>query len=126
MPASDDYLLYDRDCPACHRYVEVSRLRQLYPALRILNARAEPALVAELRRAGREINEGVVLSLGGRLYFGAEATRQIAILGRAAPSRWRRTLLAALGTAPWARALYPWLNGGRKLLLRLLGRPPIR
>jgi predicted DCC family thiol-disulfide oxidoreductase YuxK len=126
MQASDDYLLYDGDCPACHRYVEMSRLRQLYPKLRVLNARAEPALVAALRSSGQEINEGMVLSLDGRVYFGAEATRQIAILGRSVPSLWRRTLLAAFGTAPWARALYPVLNGGRKILLRLLGRPPIR
>ena len=121
----DDYLLYDGDCPACHRYVEIARLRQLYPDLRIRNARTEPGLVAELRRAGREINEGMVLHLGGTLYFGAEATRQIAILGRSVPSAWRRTLLATIGAAPWSRALYPVLNCGRKLLLRLLGRGPI-
>ena len=30
--------------------------------------------------------------------------------------------LYAVGGAPWSRALYPWLNRGRQLLLRLLGR----
>jgi predicted DCC family thiol-disulfide oxidoreductase YuxK len=117
-----DFLLYDGECPACSAYVAISRLRQLYPGLRIASARDEPALVAELRRAGYEINEGMVLSLGRQLHFGPEATRMIAILGRASPSKWRQALLAAIGTAPWARRLYPWLNRARQLLLKLLGR----
>lgn len=117
-----DFLLYDGDCPACSAYVAMARLRQLYPDLRIMSARTEPALVAELRRQGYEINEGMVLSLDGTVYFGADATRMIAVLGRSSPSYWRRAALGFLGTAPWARPLYPWLNRGRQLLLRLLGR----
>jgi predicted DCC family thiol-disulfide oxidoreductase YuxK len=120
-----DFLLYDGECPACSAYVAMSRLRQLYPGLRILDARAEPALVAELRRLGYEINTGMVLSLDGVIHFGADATRAIAVLGRAGPSRWRRTMLGAIGTAPWSRRLYPWLNRGRSALLRLLRRGPI-
>jgi predicted DCC family thiol-disulfide oxidoreductase YuxK len=117
-----DYLLYDGECPACSAYVAMSRLRRLYPALRIMDARTAPALVEELRGRGYEINKGMVLSLDGTIHFGAEATRMIAVLGRASPSRWRRVALAFVGTAPWAGALYPWLNRGRGLLLRLLGR----
>jgi hypothetical protein len=46
----------------------------------------------------------------------------IATLGRASPSRWRRAALGFVGTAPWTRPLYPWLNRGRLLMLMLLGR----
>jgi len=120
--AGADFLLYDGACPACSAYVAMSRLRRLYPGLRVMSARAEPALVARLRAAGYEINEGMVLSLGGAIHFGPGATRMIAVLGRASPSRWRRTALAFFGAAPWARRLYPWLNRTRGLLLRLLGR----
>jgi predicted DCC family thiol-disulfide oxidoreductase YuxK len=120
--AGADFLLYDGDCPACSAYVAMSRLRRLYPGLRVVNARSEPALVARLRAEGFEINEGMVLSLGGVIHFGPEATRMIAVLGRASSSRWRRVALTFLGTAPWARRLYPWLNRARGLLLRMLGR----
>jgi predicted DCC family thiol-disulfide oxidoreductase YuxK len=117
-----NFLLYDGDCPACSAYVAMARLRQLYPDLRIVSARTEPGLVFELRRNGYEINDGMVLSLDGKIYYAAEATRMIAMLGRETSSRWRRTALDIAGTAPWSRPLYPWLNRGRLLLLRMLGR----
>lgn len=123
--ADADFLLYDGECPACSAYVAMSRLRQLYPGLRVMSARSEPALVAELRGKGYEINEGMVLCLDGVIHYGPDATREIAVLGRSSPSRWRRAALAAVGTAPWARRLYPWLNRMRLLLLRMLGRKPI-
>jgi predicted DCC family thiol-disulfide oxidoreductase YuxK len=120
-----DFLLYDGECPACSAYVALARMRQLYPRLRVLDARVEPALVAELRDQGYEINEGMVLCLDGVLHFGADATRMIALLGSSSPSRWRRAVLWLVGTAPWSRRLYPWLNRGRGVLLRLLRREPI-
>ena len=70
-----NFLLYDGECPACRSYVAIARLRQLWPDLRILDARQEPELVTDLRAIGYEINEGFVLSLGDRIYFGPEATR---------------------------------------------------
>ena len=78
-----NFLLYDGDCPACSAYVAIARLRQLYPDLHIISARSEPALVASLRQRGFEINEGMVLSLEGRIYFAADAVHMIATLGRA-------------------------------------------
>jgi predicted DCC family thiol-disulfide oxidoreductase YuxK len=117
-----DYLLYDGECPVCSAYVAMARLRRLYPDLQVLDARSEPDLVAELRGRGYEINEGMVLCLDGAIHFGADATRMIAVLGRASPSRWRRTALGLIGTAPWSRRIYPWLNRGRGVLLRLLRR----
>ncbi|MBO0764959.1 MAG: DUF393 domain-containing protein [Hyphomicrobiaceae bacterium] len=120
-----DYLLYDGECPACSAYLAMSRLQHLYPGLRVLDARTEPGLVADLRRRGYEINIGMVLCLGGKIHFGADATRLIAIFGHASPSWWRRFALTAIGSAPWSARLYPWLNHGRGILLRLLGRGPI-
>ncbi len=124
VPSS--YLLYDGECPACRSYVAFSRLRSLFPDLQLLDAREQPRLVAELRAAGYEINEGMVLKLGEAIHFGPEATRKIAELGQTAPSAVTRVGLAAIGSAPWSRALYPWLNRARMLLLRSLGRTLVR
>jgi len=120
-----DFLLYDGECPVCSAYVAMTQLRRHYPHIKVLDARTEPALVADLRRRGYEINEGMVLRLDGAIHFGPDATHMIAVLGRPSPSWWRKAALAGTGTAPWARRLYPWLNRMRGLLLRLLGRRPI-
>lgn len=117
IPMGADFLLYDGECPVCSAYVAMTQMRRLYPHLKVLDARTEPALVADLRRQGYEINEGMVLSLGGVVHFGAEATDTMARLGRASPSWWRRAGLSLLGAAP-----YRWLSRGRLALLRLLGR----
>ena len=118
---SKDYLLYDGEFPACSSYVAFSRLRRLHPSLKVLDARGEPALVEELRGRGYEINEGMVMQLDGEIFFGAEATRQIARHAREGGVL-RRALLDAIGDAPWSRALYPLLNRCRRLLLVMLGR----
>ena len=109
--------------PACRSYVAIARLRELWPDLRVLNARDEPERVAALRAENIEINDTFVLCLDGVTHTGAEATRLIALAGRV--HGWRGLVLAAIGTAPWARALYPWLARGRRLLLTLLRRPLI-
>jgi predicted DCC family thiol-disulfide oxidoreductase YuxK len=115
------YLLYDGECPACRTYVTFARLRETWPEVELLDARDEPDLVARLRAEGYEINDGLVLRLGDTIHYGAEATRVIgAAAGEQGPGR--RLVLAAIGTAPWSRRLYPWLNRGRKLLLAALGR----
>lgn len=120
MPGSFDentsYLLYDGECPACRAYVAMSRLREKHPGLAIWNARGQPERVREWRAKGYDINEGMILVLDGRLFFGAEATRMIALVGEpeSVPAR---GFLWTVGLAPWAKWLYPLLNRGRQFLL---------
>lgn len=122
MPSAEtDYILYDGECPACRSYMAVAGLRKARPELRIVDARQAPELVATLRTQGYEINEGMMVSLGGQLFFGADATRLIAELGKAGGPL-RAALLWAIGNAPWSMWLYPKLNWCRRLLLRMLGR----
>ena len=61
------------------------------------------------------------MQLDGEIFFGAEATRQIARHARDGGVL-RGVLLDAIGDAPWSRALYPLLNRCRRLLLVMLGR----
>jgi predicted DCC family thiol-disulfide oxidoreductase YuxK len=119
----EDYVLYDGACPACSRYVAATGLAGCN-RIALLDARAHPELVAEHAAAGRHIDDGMVVAVGGRMHFGAEATRKLAEIGQPA-TRARRFLLWSVGQAPWGEALYPALSAGRRLLLRLLGRPLI-
>jgi len=120
---SDDYVLYDGQCPACSRYVAATGLA-CRPDITLIDARHAPALVAEHAAAGRRIDDGMVVAVDGVMHFGADATRKLAEIGRPG-SAGRRLLLWFVGRAPWAGALYPALSTGRRWLLRGLGRPLI-
>jgi len=120
---SDDYVLYDGACPACSRYVAATGLKGRGD-ITLIDARTNPALVAEHAAAGRNIDDGMVVTVDGVTHFGAEATRKLAEIGRPA-TVWQRFLLWFVGAAPWAKPLYPTLSAGRRRLLRLLGRPLI-
>jgi len=117
---SDDYVLYDGACPACSRYVAATGLRERGD-ITLIDARTNPALVAEHAAAGRRIDDGMVVAIDGVVHYGADATRKLAEIGRPASGA-SRFLLWLVGTAPWARALYPALSAGRRGLLRLIGR----
>jgi predicted DCC family thiol-disulfide oxidoreductase YuxK len=116
----EDFVLYDGECPLCAGYIEMAKLDKS-PGPLPLDARQEPALVAAMRRRGLEVNDGMIASVNGRIYYGPEVTQLIAEKATAAPAA-ARGLLYAIGGGPWSRALYPLLVRGRGLLLRLRGR----
>jgi predicted DCC family thiol-disulfide oxidoreductase YuxK len=120
---SEDYVLYDGACPACSRYIAATGLARRRD-IALIDARADPALVAEHAAAGRKIDDGMVVAVDGVIHFGSDATRKLAEIGRPATAA-RRFLLWFVGKAPWADPLYPLLAAGRRSLLRLLGRPLI-
>ncbi len=123
-----NFVLYDGDCPICRGYMSLARLRAVCPDVSVLDARAHPNLVSQLRHDGYEVNDSIIVQVAqpdgrGRLVLmGADATRMIHDLGSAnGPTR--RLALWVIGGAPWRHALYPYLRACRNLLLRLARRP---
>jgi len=123
-PGQEVFVVYDGMCPFCSRYVMLYRIRQLAGRVHMIDARSDHPLVGEIRAAGLNLDNGMAVKWGGRLYHGADALHVLALLGTEdgafnAVNRWvfRRPKLG--------RALYPWMVAGRRLTLRLLGRPPI-
>lgn len=117
------YVLYDGACPACSRYIAATGLAERGD-IALIDARADPNLVAEHAAAGRAIDDGMVVAIDGAIHYGASAIRKLAEIGRPATPA-RRFLLWVVGKAPWANTLYPVLAAGRRRLLRVLGRPLI-
>ena len=100
-------IVYDGDCPFCSRYAALVTLQ---------DARAGGPLVARLTAEGYDLDEGMVLVYGGRIYHGADCMHMLALLsgGGGAANR----LFASVFRHPGAaRRLYP--------VLRLLGRDKI-
>jgi predicted DCC family thiol-disulfide oxidoreductase YuxK len=125
-PLRDDgaVLVYDGDCPFCSRYVALVRLRDSVGPVRLLNAREPDPFVDELRHAGYDLDEGMVLKYGGRIYHGADCIMMLAMLST--PVGPFNRVNAAIFRSPTAsRLLYPVLRTGRNAVLRLLGRTRI-
>jgi predicted DCC family thiol-disulfide oxidoreductase YuxK len=114
-------IVYDGDCPFCSRYVQLIRLRESLGPVRLVNARDGGPEVAEVREAGLDLNDGMVLKLDGRLYHGDECMHMLALLSTAS-GVFNRINAAVFSSPRAARMLYPVLRTGRNAALRLLGR----
>jgi predicted DCC family thiol-disulfide oxidoreductase YuxK len=115
------WLVYDGDCPFCSRYVTLVRLRKSLGRVELVNAREGGPIVDEVRQAGLDLDDGMVLKLGERYLHGAECIHALALM--TGPSDLFNRVNAALFRSPrLARFLYPILRTGRNATLRLLGR----
>lgn len=120
-PRGDAWLVYDGDCPFCSRYVRYLRLRQAAGPVRLVNAREGGPLVDELLRAGLDLDEGMVLKLGGRYYHGADCIHALALLSSGS-GLFNRINAKVFRSPQLSRVLYPVLRAGRNMTLRFLGR----
>jgi predicted DCC family thiol-disulfide oxidoreductase YuxK len=121
-PASEEtQIIYDGDCPFCTAYVRLSRLRESVGPVTLIDARQGGAVVDAARRAGFDLDQGMVLNYAGRSYHGADCLNMIALLSSRSGSFNKMT--STLFRHPTlARVSYPVLRGFRNLTLAALGR----
>ncbi len=117
-------VIYDGDCPVCSDYVKRARLRPEADGLELIDARQAPGEVARLRAADISLDDGLVVEVGGARYHGAEALYRLALMSSASAA-FNRMFFWWFRSRRRSRWSYPFLRGGRNLLLRLLGRRPI-
>ena len=115
------WVVYDGECPFCSSYVQLYRIRERVGQVHLVDARSVQPIVAEIRRAGLDLDEGMVVKSQGRLYHGADAMNLLAVLGSEG-TLFNRLNRALFSRPRLARFLYPPLVRGRRLALRLLGR----
>jgi len=116
----DIWLVYDGECPVCRSYVQHVRLKQAAGQLHLVDARKPSALREEIRAAGLQLDEGIVLKIGPQLYHGADAAHRLSLMTTTSGvfNRFNARLFASPRIA---RLAYPVLRAGRNALLRLLG-----
>src|SRR5262249_30730078 len=124
LPTDGATIVYDGECPFCSRYVALQRLRAGVGQVHLVDAREGGPIVAALRARGLDLNEGMALIHQGRVYHGADAIHQIALLSSGENGFSRATSRLFKNQAMATRA-YPVLRAGRNLALRLLGRKQI-
>jgi len=117
-------ILYDGHCPFCSSYVTMMRLREAVGKVELVDARGDDPRVAEAMSAGLDLDEGMVVIWEGRQFHGRDAVHLLATLSARGGllNELQRRVLAAPRRAA---ILYPALARGRRLFLRIIGRPPI-
>ncbi len=119
--APQNFLLYDGDCPFCTDYVQRVQLQKAVGPVALLNMRDHPDLAVAFRKQGYDLNEGMLLRLDGRTYWGADCINRLALIST------DNDLFNKLNAAVFRRpclsaALYPFMRRGRALTLALMGK----
>jgi predicted DCC family thiol-disulfide oxidoreductase YuxK len=120
----EPWIVYDGQCPFCSRYVRLVRLKETLGHVDLIDARQGGPQVEEARKAGMDLDDGMVLKLDGRLYHGADCIHMLALLSTPS-SRFNRLNAALFRSQTASRILYPVLRAGRNAVLRILGRSKI-
>ena len=77
-----NYLLYDKDCPFCRNYMKYQEMKDNFSDIKILNARDNMELVKELKMLNYNIDDGMILKLDDKIYFGDEVINFLAKNGK--------------------------------------------
>ncbi|WP_193184244.1 DUF4166 domain-containing protein [Nisaea sediminum] len=115
-------VVYDGACPICRSAAHAVTLRKEHGALALVDARTMPGhrLCRTAEAKGLDLDKGMLIEAGGRLYYGAEATLFLASYGD--PNRLTTKLARLLKRSRIAsETAYVMLRGVRKLLLFLRG-----
>jgi hypothetical protein len=113
--------IYDGACPFCAGFAMRLRLDKAVGGLEIVDARRGGPVVEAVIADGYDLDDGMVLEIGGRRWHGADCLNAMALMsGRVG---WVNRLTALCFKSPRVAAIaYPWLRGLRNLALRVKGR----
>lgn len=125
MAGENARLIYDGACPFCSAYVRLLRLREAAGEVQLVDARASDSLAADLAAKGLDLDEGMVLEIGDRIYHGDDCVHALSLMS--SPVGVFNRINAAIFRSPTrARLFYPVLRAGRNAMLLLAGRRKLR
>lgn len=124
MNKEEILLVYDKDCPACDNYCQVVRIRESIGELKIINARENSEVLEEITQLGLDIDQGMVLKMGGVIYYGADAIHALALISSRS-GVFNKLNYWLFKSRRVSAVLYPVLRFFRNLLLKVLGKTKI-
>ena len=117
-------LVYDKECPVCHNYCQVIRIREDVGDLKIVDARENSKIRDEITRLGLDIDQGMILKMGNQIYYGSDAIHSLALLSSRS-GIFNRVNYWIFKSKILSAILYPILRRCRNLLLKILGKTKI-
>jgi predicted DCC family thiol-disulfide oxidoreductase YuxK len=124
MAREEILLVYDKQCPACDYYCQVVRIRETVGELKLMDARESSAVMDEITSQGLDIDQGMVLKMGDRLYYGSDAIHALALISSRS-GIFNRLNCWMFKSRTLSHFFYPILRFFRNLLLKLLRRTKI-
>lgn len=115
-------LIYDGDCPVCNRYSRYVMLKKVLKNFQLVNARQDKKMVKFFYKKGLDLNNGMVLKVDNKLYYGGEAIHQISVLIGENDSGWHKYLFSNIERS---KTVYPILVQCRKVILKILAKKPL-
>lgn len=125
MPEAPDILLvYDKECPACSYFCKLARIRESVGKLVLVDAREGGPVMDEITAAGLDIDQGMVLKVGDKLYYGADAIHTLSLMGTRSGA-FNRLSFFLFRSKRLSAVIYPVLRSCRNLLLKILRKSKI-
>ena len=118
-------IVYDGQCPFCSNFVALMTLKQAVGRVDLIDARSAHPLVATLFAQKYDLDEGLVVIYGEKVYYGSDAVALISDLSNRG-GRIARLISFVLSGPRRANIIYPWMKAGRRVVLKMLGRSRIR
>jgi predicted DCC family thiol-disulfide oxidoreductase YuxK len=121
------WFVYDGQCPICATAAAAFQVREAVGTLHLVNARedAEHPVLGEVNAARLDLDLGMVIKYGGRLYHGADALQLMALIG--SERGWLNRMNALMfRNRLVARFAYPFMRAARNLAIALKGSGKIR
>ena len=123
VPHTDEiWFVYDGECPLCASAAMAFQIRKAVGNLHLVDARSElnHPVLSEINTQKMDLDEGMVIKYGDKLYHGADALHLMALLGsnRGWINRFNALFFRSRFLTTW---LYPVLRGIRNLLIRVRG-----
>jgi hypothetical protein len=84
-----------------------------------------PELIDAARLRNIDVNDGMIVVYGGDIYYADRAMQLLSTLSSPF-GMLNRTLAAFFASGPRSSIAYPYLRGGRRLALKVLGRRELK
>lgn len=121
---SEIKIIYDGQCILCSNYVAMMRLKKNIENIKLIDARVEKEYVSEMTKKGLDVNEGMLVVYGDKLFYGSEAVHILSIL-----SSNSHIILNFVNfffsSKVFASIIYPFCKFGRSVILKISGKKMI-
>lgn len=124
MAKEEILLVYDKQCPVCDNYCRLVHILETVGELRLVDARQSSTVMDEITARGWDIDQGMVLKAGGKMYYASDAIHALALISSRS-GIFNRLNYRLFKSRRLSRIIYPVLRFFRNLLLKLLCRTKI-